>query len=454
MHSLKQTFVAVVLLGVSFGLYHISLIPSEMPDGNPHSENLLAEDAPLRSSSLLIPETSFLPTNTLQNEPGVPSLASVPVAGSPSIERPGSFDVPALSSPTSNSVPAPPAFASQGSVHTSPPAQGSNVSADDGSQFVQREAVAESRDQGLIEALKNQSPAESSSGTFAAPPDRYASTRPDVSQFESFASPPARSEDSAPLTGGGFHANVDAQTPIGGTESLTIRSVWEIVDRSVESEDFYTALKLLSGFYKDPTLTGPQRQRLMGWLDALAAKVIFSSEDHLVSQPYVAHADESLAEISKNWQVPPQLIANIHRDDVSNLDTIPAGTRLKQVPGPFHAELNLEARVITLFLGDLYAGRFPVVIGTSGEPKPGTFEVVLKSESGYTWRDSTGKEFPPDAEENGYGPHWIGLSGALCIHAIRQGTEDGHAGCIGLSQQDAMDLFSILSEQSKFTIVP
>jgi hypothetical protein len=234
----------------------------------------------------------------------------------------------------------------------------------------------------------------------------------------------------------------------------TNQTVWPKIDELVAAEDYHSALKLLSRFYKDESLNGPQRQRLLGWLDALAAKVIFSSEDHLTGRPYEMESQETVGEIARRWQIPVQLISNVQGESFVNREVVPAGTRMKEIPGPFHAELKLKARVITLYLGDLYAGRFPVVIGTSGEPRPGTYEVVLKSESGYSWYDENGKEYPPSSVENGYGPHWIGLSGSLCLHAVADNTAEGHRGCIGLSSQDAADLFSILFETSRLTIIP
>ena len=109
--------------------------------------------------------------------------------------------------------------------------------------------------------------------------------------------------------------------------------------------------------------------------------------------------------------------------------------------------------MMTLFVKNLYAGRFPVAIGISGNPDVGNFDVKVKSPEGFTWRDASGKEYPAGSPGNGYGPYWMGLSGSLCIHAVPPGTPQGHRGCIGLGEKDARDVYGILSKNSQISIV-
>ncbi len=102
----------------------------------------------------------------------------------------------------------------------------------------------------------------------------------------------------------------------------------------------------------------------MPTLDALAGKVIYSDEHHLVPRPYVVGANESLVDIAGKWHVPAQLIYNVHQKALANpITDIQPGTQLKMIPGPFHAEVDLQSKVMTMFLGDLYAGRFPIRVG-------------------------------------------------------------------------------------------
>ena len=233
---------------------------------------------------------------------------------------------------------------------------------------------------------------------------------------------------------------------------VTYEAAWPLVDNLVAANDFRSALRLLTKFYGDPSLDAAQQKKLVGWLDALAGKVIFSAEHHLAAQPYVVGPGENLGIIGAKWNVPAQLVYNVNRSEIQNAQSIPAGTKLKQIQGPFEATISLNDKMLTLFVDGLYAGRYPVRVGISGEPRPGTFDVVLKSDEGHSWRDAEGKEYPPGTPENSYGPHWIGLSGSLCIHAVPQSTQHGHFGCFGLRAADAKDVFAILGKGSSVTI--
>lgn len=232
-----------------------------------------------------------------------------------------------------------------------------------------------------------------------------------------------------------------------------IDQAWVEVQELVDAEKFRDALVLLTRFYRNDDLTSSQRTKLNDWLDALAGKVIYSTENHFTSTAYKMKAGETLAEIATRWNVPAQVVYNINRKQIGNNPNVAAGTELKMINGPFHAEVDMSSATLTLFLKDLYAGRFPVKLGISGDPRPGQFNVVAKSVQGHTWRDADGNDFPPDAPENGYGPYWIGMTGSLCIHAINDDEIPGHSGCIGLLEKDAKDIFGILANRSQIKVV-
>ena len=190
----------------------------------------------------------------------------------------------------------------------------------------------------------------------------------------------------------------------------------------------------------------------MAWLDALAGKVIFSDEDHLESAPYTV-GNESLIDISQRCRVPAQLIYNINQKRIPNPANVTAGTKLKILEGPFRAEVDMTQKVMTVFLGELYAGRFPVEIGISGNPKPGSYHVMEKLVQGHAWKDEHGNQYPIGSPTNGYGPNWIGLTSQLCIHEISNDTQANHNGCIGVKGSDAKDVFAILSKNSQVKLL-
>ena len=174
----------------------------------------------------------------------------------------------------------------------------------------------------------------------------------------------------------------------------------------------------------------------MGWLDALAGKVIYSTE-HNLYEPYVVQANESLDDIANRWNVTSQLVYNINQAKIANLADLPAGTELKKVQGPFHAEIDLTKKVMTLFVDNLYAGRFTVQVDDNPTIEAGQYGVQQKNANGTT----------ADGQP---ASHMITLDEGVCIQASSE--TNSSPTCIGLKPKDAADLFIIFTEQSQFFI--
>ncbi len=103
-------------------------------------------------------------------------------------------------------------------------------------------------------------------------------------------------------------------------------------------------------------------------LDPLAGEVIYSRR-HLLDIAYVTNQGEVLEDIAKQYEVPSDILAKINA--VDPVAPLPAGTRLKVVPGPFRAEIDLARSEMTLFVGELYAGRFAIEFGSQPTPTEG-----------------------------------------------------------------------------------
>jgi lipoprotein-anchoring transpeptidase ErfK/SrfK len=195
-------------------------------------------------------------------------------------------------------------------------------------------------------------------------------------------------------------------------------------------------------------LSGEQRSELLSRLDPLAREVIYSTR-HLLEQPHRVGQNETLMEIAARYEVPWQLIANINQ--IEDPVTVLPGTELKVVRGPFRAEVNMSLKELTLFLGDMYAGRFPIGVGNDPAPKPGTFTIQDKQTS-RTYYDAAGSPVPPGSPDNPYGEVWLDLGGQMCIHGSPSTTSPTNKGCISLAADYADDLYGILSQGSSVTI--
>ena len=484
MQSLKSTFIAVLLLGLSVGLYQFSdtskstiddsLIPAiDISDG---SDLLVDESIPATNS----PSQSFGQTSPSRLTPPKLQLSA---SAKPASSFPTGSTQTGIKVDTGEKlrVPLPSEDNVQSFEYPGSDKSSSNAKPKTIDDFRQRQLVQTDRDQGLIDALQNQLQAKSpgdfaGNGVSAASSEPTQTSRAPVAvkpelksdnQFQ-FASTEPVSGTAQPIGAADSSVNqlASSRMPEIGNDnnikladsepdldSIPLDAAWTEVDRLVADARYRDALKLLSRFYGTEDVNGPQRQRLLGWLDALAGKVIFSAEHHFRDQPYIVAANESLVDLAQRWQVPAQLIYNINRGEIPNPASLAPGTQLKVIDRPFNAKLDLKSNEMTLFCDGLYAGRYPVQIGVSGDVVEGNYRVLAKAVEGFRWRDETGAEYPPESPLNGYGPNWIGLSGSLCLHALKEGSTEGHHGCIGLNPTDAADVFQILSQASTVTIV-
>jgi len=231
-------------------------------------------------------------------------------------------------------------------------------------------------------------------------------------------------------------------------ENVGLANAIRTADRQFAADQPSEALATLSLFYNTPEMTEAERSALLSRLDPLAATVIYSRR-HLLEQPHRVGQAETLMEIAARYELPWQLLANINA--IEDPVTVLPGTELKVVRGPFRAEVNLQRSELTIFLGDLYAGRFPVAFGSAPAPQEGSYTVQDK-QSARTYYDKDGNPIPPDDPRNPYGKVWLDLGKELCIHGSPDRFKPADEGCISLRGADADDLYGILSQGSNVTI--
>ncbi len=238
------------------------------------------------------------------------------------------------------------------------------------------------------------------------------------------------------------------QASPASVSNVGIANAIRTADRQYGEDQRKQALATLSIFYNTPNLSGEERASLLSRLDPLAREVIYSRQ-HLLERPYRVGQQETLVSIAAKYDVPWQLLANINQ--VTDPMTILPGTELKVVTGPFRAEVNLSQQELTVFLGDLYAGRFPIAVGNDPSPNPGTFTIQDK-QTDHTYYDRNGAPEPAGSDANPYGDAWMDLGGQVCIHGSPDKRRPTDKGCISLANALATDLYGILSQGSSVTI--
>jgi len=223
----------------------------------------------------------------------------------------------------------------------------------------------------------------------------------------------------------------------------------QLAMQQIEKRSLRDALATLSVFYSAQELTTEQRADLFNLLDALAREVIYS-RSHLMEFQYVPAPSESLEQIAKRYSVPREILARINGLD--GADEPQAGTHLKVIQGPFRAEVDLSRNELTLFLGELYAGRYPAAFGSEPQPRPGIYEVADKQRN-KNYYSANGMQISSDDPKNPYGGFWIDLGQDVSIHGSPELDNGGtNPGCISLSPLDASDVFGMLGRGSQVTI--
>ncbi|MEM6978755.1 MAG: L,D-transpeptidase family protein [Planctomycetota bacterium] len=245
------------------------------------------------------------------------------------------------------------------------------------------------------------------------------------------------------IPSGAIAANSDSDIAAAGLNNAIATA-----DRQYVADRRREALATLSLFYETPNLTSSQRDQLLVRLDPLAREVIYSRE-HLLDKPHRVGPNETLMEIANRYDVPWQLLANIN--GIQDPVTVLPGRDLKIVRGPFRADVDLANLELTLFVGDLYAGRFPIAVGSDPAPQPGTYTIQEKQAS-KTYYDMSGTPIPPGSPRNPYGSMWIDLGSGVSLHGSPEADRATTNGCISVAGNYSRDVFGILSEGSSVTI--
>ncbi len=239
-----------------------------------------------------------------------------------------------------------------------------------------------------------------------------------------------------------------ASNSIKSSASKSFENAKDLALEQIDRRNLKDALATLSVFYNAAEITTEQRQDLLDLLDALSREVVFSRQ-HLLDMAYVVAPGETLEQVAKRYDLPLEILARINAIDTTT--PLRSGEKLKVVPGPFRAEVDLAKNELTMFLGDLYAGRYPVTFGAEPSPQPGVFQVIDKQKNRNYY--GNGVQIQATDPRNPFGGYWIDLGQELCIHGSSgNGQSDSKLGCISLSPMDANDIFGMLSRGSQVTI--
>lgn len=452
MNTLKSAALLVVLLGVLYGVYVTLSKPESPPAGETAREDLApplieygswnggaAPSAPAGGQGSSVPASgSPAPATATPSWPSGGSISGTP----------GPSGGPAPYDPSARAGGAAPGGVSGAAVEvpTDPVAAASDPTTSRGglARSAYEVPATSPLDSSLVPAVSQVPPLE---------PAAAAGRQADGGALKPSSAPnsAAPSGSGAPSAGASAAPRSAGETGSPALAAYAFKHDLLEAQQLVEAGKFRSALAKLTPHYHAPALGEEERATLLAWLDALAGKVIYSRE-HLLAPPHQVRSGETLFTIADRYHVSHRLLQAINHREVSDPMALVPGIALKVVPGPFRAEVDLTRSEITVFVQDLYGGRFPFTLGDQ-PPAPGEYQVVDKQYQQRSYYGLDGRIIPANDPANPYGGWWISLGGEVCIHGSPAVPSEKPLGCISLSPQDARDLYSILSLGSPVKIV-
>ena len=412
MNSLKTAFVSLILLGVLYGMYQVLQAPPVALD----SDGYMTQEAPTTAEVFIgeeeiSPDDLFAEDDTelalIESSSEAPALVKTELEENEGISPPELGDLQPQAEDEPDSRVADPNIALIGKEDTVP----------SGGGFVrsQPEPISES-ETGQF-GTGNLSPE-------TVPP---ITETPDNTNLASRAM-----QVPSPL----FKRSRNELTDVQFKSDMS--QAWIDAEMLVNNLQYAQALNVLSYFYGDRRLSLKEEEELLTWLDALAAKVLYSTEHHLF-EAYIVESTDTLSSIATAHGITEDLLYNINQTRFGNDGKLFAGLELKVIQGPVHAEMDVTGKTLTLFSGEAYAGRFELNFSPTMPFAAGSYTVLTRT-NGLTSGDSA---------TSGYS---IGLANGIEITEIGADGVPPDEG-IGLAMNDMFDVYSILSKESVVTIV-
>ncbi|MEC8241646.1 MAG: LysM domain-containing protein [Planctomycetota bacterium] len=412
MNSLKTAFVSLILLGVLYGMYQVLQAPPVALD----SDGYMTQEAPTTAEVFIgeeeiSPDDLFAEDDTelalIESSSEAPALVETELEENEGISPPELGDLQPQADDEPDSQVADPNIALIGKEDTLP----------SGGGFVRSQP----------EPISESETGQAGTGNLSPETVPPITETPDNTNLASRAM-----QVPSPL----FKRSRNELTDVQFKSDLS--QAWVDAEMLVNNLQYAQALNVLSYFYGDRRLSLKEEEELLTWLDALAAKVLYSTEHHLF-EAYIVQSTDTLSSIATAHGITEDLLYNINQTRFGNDGKLFAGLELKVIQGPVHAEMDVTGKTLTLFSGEAYAGRFELNFSPTMPFAAGSYTVLTRT-NGLTSGDSA---------TSGYS---IGLANGIEFTEIGTDGVPPNEG-IGLAMNDMFDVYSILSKESVVTIV-
>ncbi|MDR1963149.1 MAG: LysM peptidoglycan-binding domain-containing protein [Planctomycetaceae bacterium] len=215
--------------------------------------------------------------------------------------------------------------------------------------------------------------------------------------------------------------------PVRETVERFVKAQTELIESGEPTKIRNAFIQLSRLLYEYRELNDAERASMLPLLDRLALNVIYSRNAHILEPAYTVRLGDSIDSIAQAFDLSSALLMKIN--GLTGARPLEPGTVLKVVVGHFDARISAGHRELTLILGGLYAGRFSVALGERIEHLRGEFYVSSKTD---TWNEKS-----------------LTLNNGVVLYGTdRPQPGDPLATTVRFTQQDAKELFDILTEHS------
>jgi LysM repeat protein len=239
------------------------------------------------------------------------------------------------------------------------------------------------------------------------------------------------------------------------SNGATFAASWPAIQTALDRHDLKQAHQLLSKWHGDESLSPTETQRVETLLSQLAGTVIYSTE-HQLEPARVVKPGETLEAISKEYNVPPQLLAKIN--GIQAPEPLRPGQELKVVRGPFSAVIDLRRNELTLMVDERYAGKFRVSVPPGTTLTDGQWLVDQKLSGPSSTANPSAYATTPIAADRTIILRNAATTGAAGVPTLIIGSGPTPAGLtasppsLRVSPQDAEELSDILSIGSRVVV--
>lgn len=197
-------------------------------------------------------------------------------------------------------------------------------------------------------------------------------------------------------------------------------------------------------YWREPS----QRAGLIDELQSLARIIYFNGHPYCVA-PYVVQPGESLSIIAAMHGLSWEYVARLNQIAPS---ATRAGQKLKLIPGPFAAVVDLSDREITVHAHGYYVCHFPIAWSGTAATLRGKLTVLGKERNPEFV--SLARTVDREDPANPLGEHWINLGEGMIIHGTptQSSAIAPPAEGIRLRSHDIDLLFDLLVEGSDVVI--